>query len=157
MVADSALGRDGQPWFVPDFGSQWRWKVMLAVRVSRLGKSISEKFAMRYVDAMTLLFVPECDDDAAPVLLGCMDGGAVPGQWQPLPDGNDIVTVNDATISLSTLKLNQFVALTSRHTTLKTGDILALEIPGAENHAALQNSKVNLTLNGKPALTFNIK
>ena len=52
------MARNRQPWFVPDFGDNWQWSVALAVRISRLGKCIQPKFASRYYDARTLLWLP---------------------------------------------------------------------------------------------------
>ncbi len=155
MVADSALGRNGQPWFIPDFGSDWRWTAMLALRVGRLGKCISPKFASRYVDAMTLIFVPVCDAPGADVLLGCMDGGAVPGAWQPIQD--PVVCGDLPPVSLTALGADDFIALVSRYVTLKTGDILALPLLGIEERPAMINSRVDMALSGLPALSFNIK
>lgn len=156
MVADSAFGRNGQPWFVPDFGQAWHWKVMLAFRVSRLGKCISAKFAGRYVDAVAPLFVPDCDAPEASVLLGCMDGGAVAGSWKELPLG-EVINVNGHNVALDWTEVCDFVALTSRHVTLKTGDILAVDIPGSEPVTARINDRVEVCINGEKLLGFNIK
>ena len=155
VVADSAIGRDGQPWFVPDFGSEWTWTPMAAFRIGRLGKCISPKFASRYIDGISLMFVPECNAPEASVLLGCMDGAIVPGQWlTPFdriePEGHTAVTPEE-------LGVNDFIAKVSRHTTLKTGDIIALKLPDAAVYQAIRNTKVSLTLNNRPVLAFNIK
>lgn len=154
MIADSAFGRNGQPWFVPDFGTDWQWRPMLAFRVSRLGKCVARKFASRYYDAMTLMFVPMCESPEADVLLGCMDGGAVAGSWIPLAEAIDIDGLNHL---FSEFAIDDFLARASRHTTLKTGDILALEIPGISPEPATLNRRVEMKLNGETVLGFNIK
>lgn len=154
MIADSAFGRNGQPWFVPDFGTEWQWRPMLAFRVSRLGKCVAPKFASRYYDAMTLMFVPRCEAPEADVLLGCMDGGAIVGNWIELTDTIDIDGLG---LSLSNFAIDDFLARVSRHTTLKTGDILALEIPEAAPETASLNRRVEMKLNEKTVLGFNIK
>lgn len=155
LVADSAIGRNGQPWFVPDFGSGWRWKVMLAVRIGRLGKCIASKFARRYFDAMTLLFVPDCDAPEAPVLLGCMDGAIVCGEWSELADVVSVDGVGAA--DFGSFGFENFAALVSRCITLKTGDLLAIDLPEVIWHEAVANSRVAALLNGQRALAFNIK
>ena len=52
--ADSALLKDGKPFFIPDFAADCRCQAELVVRLSRLGKSIPERFAYRYYDAVTV-------------------------------------------------------------------------------------------------------
>ncbi|MDE5901251.1 MAG: hypothetical protein K2H33_07855 [Muribaculaceae bacterium] len=155
MVADSAIGRNGQPWFVPDFGSAWRWKVMVAVRIGRLGKCIAPKFARRYFDSMTLLFVPECDAPEASVLLGCMDGAAVCGSWVDITES---VRVDSAeSVGFHEFGFEALAALVSRCVTLKTGDLLAVDLPDVVWRDALAGCRVNSLLNGTPVLSFNIK
>ena len=48
---DSALLLPGRPLFYPDFGGDWHACLFLAIRINRLGKSVSEKFAPRYYDS----------------------------------------------------------------------------------------------------------
>lgn len=52
--ADSALLKDGKPFFVPDFTNQCDYETELVVRISRLGKNIAPRFAHRYYDAVTV-------------------------------------------------------------------------------------------------------
>ena len=52
--ADSALLKDGKPFFIPDFMGRIDYETEIVVRISRLGKGIPEKFAHRYYDAVTV-------------------------------------------------------------------------------------------------------
>ena len=52
--ADSALLKDRKPFFVPDFMGRIDYETELVVRISRLGKGISQRFAHRYYDAVTV-------------------------------------------------------------------------------------------------------
>ncbi|MDE6028229.1 MAG: hypothetical protein K2G23_09170, partial [Muribaculaceae bacterium] len=45
---DSAMVRSGNPIFLPDFNCSFSGIFYLAVKISRLGKSIAERFATRY-------------------------------------------------------------------------------------------------------------
>ena len=45
--ADSALLKDGKPFFVPDFMGQIDYETEIVVRICRLGKSIPARFAHR--------------------------------------------------------------------------------------------------------------
>ena len=51
--ADSALLKDGKPFFVPDYLGRVDYETELVVRICRLGKGIPERFAHRYYDAVT--------------------------------------------------------------------------------------------------------
>lgn len=136
VIPDSAIGRDSQPWFLPDFGTDWRGYEAVAVRISRLGKGIAPKFADRYVDAITTLWVAEADNVAA---IDFMDGRVVTGKWLPLePDAN----------------ISQHLAMiveVSKYATLKNGDIIAIAIPNSENAINVGKHISN------PYLNFNIK
>jgi len=138
-IADSAVARNGQPWFVPDFGENWRWRRALAFRVSKLGKNVSAGFAGRYVDAMTLLWVAEADNCPA---LDYMDGAVVCGRWLPVDElPQDIVA--------------DLVTVTG-YATIKNGDIFAKILPGPIGKIAV-DTHISLTLNNQEVLKFNLK
>lgn len=52
--ADSALLKAHKPFFVPDFMGRIDYETELVVRICRLGKTIPERFAHRYYDAVTV-------------------------------------------------------------------------------------------------------
>ncbi|MCR5575054.1 MAG: fumarylacetoacetate hydrolase family protein [Bacteroidaceae bacterium] len=54
MKPDSAILRDGKPFFLPDFSKNLQYETEVVVRISRLGKAISKKFVRRYYDAVTV-------------------------------------------------------------------------------------------------------
>ena len=60
LTTDSSVVRDNRPVFLPELSKRWRCDFMVGYLMCRLGKSISEKFAPRYYDMMTLCvrFVP---------------------------------------------------------------------------------------------------
>jgi len=51
---DTALLRNNKPFYYPDFTKELCGELALAFRVCRLGRSISERFAGRYLDAVGL-------------------------------------------------------------------------------------------------------
>ena len=53
-LPDTALLKDGKPFFIPDFADPCTIQGHLVVRICRLGRSISERFAHRYYDAVTV-------------------------------------------------------------------------------------------------------
>lgn len=136
IIPDSAIGRDSQPWFLPDFGSNWHGYEAVAVRISRLGKGILPKFADRYVDAYTTLWVAEADDCHG---IDYMDGRVMTGKWLPI----------ESCDSLQPL-LAQLVEA-SKYATLKNGDIIAAAISETRRPIHVGDHISNSCLN------FNIK
>ena len=54
MKPDSAILKDGKPFFIPDFSNEVHYETELVVRINRLGKNIASRFAHRYYDAVTV-------------------------------------------------------------------------------------------------------
>ena len=54
MKPDSALLRNNDPFYIPDFSSNVHHEIELLVKINRLGKSIHKKFAHRYYDEIGL-------------------------------------------------------------------------------------------------------
>ena len=54
MKPDSAVIQKGKPFFLPDYSKRVEYETELVVRICRLGKNISQRFASRYYDAVTL-------------------------------------------------------------------------------------------------------
>lgn len=173
--ADSALLKDGKPFFVPDWCQRVDYGVELVVRICRLGKCIPERFAHRYYDAVTV----GVSFTAGDVLQGLrsaglpwevatgFDGSAVIGQWvekekfrsvqalrfslevngQPVQQGfsGDMLTGIDG-----------IIACLSRYYTLKTGDILFTGIPVPEVQARIDDHLVGYVEDRK-VLDFKCK
>ncbi len=54
MKPDTALLRNNDPFFIPDFTAQVDYECELVVRIKRVGRSIAQKFAHRYYDEVGL-------------------------------------------------------------------------------------------------------
>lgn len=52
LKPDTALLKDNQPFYYPDFSSDVHYEVEIVLRISREGKHIEEKFAHKYFDAI---------------------------------------------------------------------------------------------------------
>lgn len=89
LIADSAIGRNNHPVFLPDFitadPGAWVVEVMPAVQIGRLGKFIRPKFATRHISAILLAgwVRPATADSAAPITL-LFDGALTRGVEVPL-------------------------------------------------------------------------
>lgn len=138
VVADSAITDYRRPVFLPDFDEQWGGEMYLAVKISRLGKNISEKFAPRYYEEISCCLMPQpltvgkqFQQLQQPTgLITSMDNAAITGAWLPLAElPENHLTIN--ALNLDTIVVDNYrdliaqaVSLASRYATLKTGDII---------------------------------
>lgn len=150
--ADSALLKDGKPFFVPDWAERVDYEAELVVRICRLGKGIPERFAHRYYDAVTVgidFTARDWQEKARQKGLPweiCkgFDGSAVIGEWEELPlafrkeggiqDMHFHLDINGETMQAGCTadmlyRVDELIAYISRFFTLKTGDLLFTGTP----------------------------
>lgn len=133
VMADSALTLPGRPTFIPDLPqvSRWRLQPLMAVKVSRLGKCVSLKFAGRYFDAFTMAFrlVP-CNSDGEPLrgIASVIDFGLTIGEWQPICNEKLMCRFDQAVCEVELIERTaaETVANVSQLATLKIGDVLLI-------------------------------
>ena len=102
MKPDSALLKDSKPFFIPDFCEQVDYETEMVVRICRLGKNISERFAHRYYDAVTVGIDFTARDlqrkfraEGKPwELCKGFDSSAAIGDWVPVEKLGDIQKLN---------------------------------------------------------------
>ncbi len=141
--ADSALLKNHKPFFIPDHLGPIEYETELVVRICRLGKSIPERFARRYYDAVTvgidftareLQQKLRCKGYPWELCKG-FDGAAAVGEWVPVEKFHDIqalrfhLDINEHTVQEGytgdmLFKVDELIAYISRYFTLKTGDML---------------------------------
>lgn len=146
--ADSALLKDRKPFFVPDFMGRIDYEAEVVVRICRLGKSIPQRFAHRYYDAVTLgidftarEMQQELRKKGLPWdLCKGFDGSAAIGEWVDINKFRDIQAINfrlningstvqDACTSEMLYSVDELIAYISRYFTLKTGDLIYTGTP----------------------------
>lgn len=151
--ADSALLKNGKPFFIPDFMGRIDHEAELVVRICRLGKGIPEKFAHRYYDAVTVgvdFTAREVQKKAKDLgrpwtIAKGFDGSAVIGEWVPIARSEERSTfniqdlhfhldINGRTVQTGfsgdmLYKVDELIAYISRFFTLKTGDLLYTGTP----------------------------
>lgn len=146
--ADSALLKPGKPFFIPDFMGRIDYEAEVVVRICRLGKTIPQRFAHRYYDALTLGIDFTARDLQKRLREKGMpwevckgfDGSAAIGQWvdkgrflnlEALPFHLDIngQTVQQGCTADMLFGIDALIAYISQFFTLKTGDILYTGTP----------------------------
>lgn len=146
--ADSSLLKDRKPFFIPDELGTIEYEAEIVVRVCRLGKSISERFASRYYDAVTVGIdftardlLRKLSQQGLPWDMSkSFDGAAVLGEWISKDKFLDIqrlrfhLDVNRETkqercTSDMIYKVDEIISYVSRFFTLKTGDLIYTGCP----------------------------
>ena len=146
--ADSALLKDGKPFFIPDWSERVDYEAELVVRICRLGKGIPARFAHRYYDAVTvgIDFTARDWQEKARAkglpweICKGFDGSAVIGQWVEKEKFRDVqalqfhldingTTVQQGCTSDMLYKIDELIAYISTYFTLKTGDLLYTGTP----------------------------
>ena len=146
--ADSAVLKDHKPFFIPDHMGRIDYETEIVVRISKLGKNISERFAHRYYDAVTVgidftarELQKKLRSEGKPWdLCKGFDGSAALGEWVSIEKFRDIQaihfhldingnTVQEGCTSDMLYRVDQLIAYISQYFTLKTGDILYTGTP----------------------------
>ena len=100
--ADSSLLKDKKPLFLPEELGRIDYETELVVRICRLGKGISQRFAHRYYDAVTVgidftardLQRKLCEAGQPWDLCKGFDGAAAIGEWVPVEKFRDIQAIH---------------------------------------------------------------
>lgn len=163
IMPDSAIVRSGNPFFVPDFDSKFSAFPALAVKISRLGKSVAPKFAHRYYHEVTAAVTIRATnllqklreagmpwDKAAIFDKCCMIGDfkAIDDNWYP--DSIRAVIGSESYTFIETdLKeqIDTVISAISQDNILKIGDIVIIPLtpdgthlkPLIDIHAAINN------------------
>ena len=173
--ADSALLKDGKPFFLPDDLGRVDYETELVVRICRLGKSIPERFAHRYYDAVTVGIDFTARDlqqrfrqQGLPWELSKgFDGSAAIGEWvekekfldvQALRFHLDIngKTVQEGSTNDMLYKIDELISYISRWFTLKTGDLLYTGTPAGVGPVSVDDH-LEGWIEDRKVLQFNVK
>lgn len=160
QVPDSALLTGGRPLFMPEGSDSASLRLMPAVRVCRLGLAVDRRFARRYYDACTIVAL-RLPADGSPVQDTDLvaDSALTVGEWTVFPDSG-VWNIEWGEGDCSTWNISdsfdQAVCAVSQRSTLKTGDIIALDHIGDTRDANIDTRAV-AALNGTRVLNFKIK
>lgn len=176
VKADSTLLKNGKPFFIPTYTNRCIIQYGLIVRISRLGKTISERFAHRYYDAITVgvSFTPidlkeKLQKRNKPIDL-CMniDSSMAIGNFIALNEGicnkpleNCIygISILDKTFCTAikdmTHHIDEIIAFISNYMSFRQGDLLF--IASKDSMQAEIDQHISGFLDNEKILDFNIK
>ena len=173
--ADSALLKDGKPFFVPDHLGRVDYETELAVRICRLGKGIPKRFAHRYYDAVTVGIDFTARDLQERLraagqpweLCKGFDGAAAIGTWVDKDSIGDVqaldfhleingTTVQEGFTGDMIFGVDRIVSFISQFFTLKTGDIVYTGTPAGVGPVSTDDHITGF-LGDRKVLEFNVK
>jgi acylpyruvate hydrolase len=148
MKPDTSILKDGEDFYYPDFTSDLHFECELVLRIDKVGKNISEKFANKYYSTLTL----GIDFTARDLQQLCKKNGL---PWEiaksfehSAPISTNYLSINDLELDNLSFQLvkngqivqsssssemifnfNQLVSYVSKFMTLKSGDLIFTGTP----------------------------
>ncbi len=172
---ESALVKDGKPFFMPDFAERFDYETEIVVRICHVGKNIPERFAHRYYDSLTIGIDFTARDLQARLreqglpweICKGFDGSAVIGNFiskEELPPVDQLhfnLDIDETTVQQGFSgdmihSIDQIIAYASQFFTLKTGDLIYTGTPVGVGPVH-ENQKLEGFLEGKKVLYCKVK
>lgn len=175
LKPDTALIRDDQPFYYPDFSKDIHHEVELVLKINKAGKNIDPAFAHRYYDEIGIGIdftardiQAKCKEKGLPwEKAKAFDGAAPLGRFIPkkeLPDPAGIrfhLAVNGKEVQKGNTKdllfsFDAVVAYVSKFFTLKTGDLIYTGTPEGVGPVNI-GDKLEAWIEDKKLLSFDVK
>ena len=170
MKPETALVKDGKPFFLPDHLGEVHHEIEIVLRIGRNGRHIQPKFALSYVDRVALgidftarNLQEQLKSKGLPwELAKGFDGSAILGEWQEIDPagleqgfaftlkiGDELRQSGQSSDML--FGFAELIAFVSRYFTLKMGDIIFTGTPAGVGPVQIGDHLVG-HLNGRPNL-----
>lgn len=171
---DTALLKDGDPFYHPDFSSDIHHEVELVIKISKMGKKIQEKFARNYFTEIGLGIDFTARDVQSRLkekglpweLAKAFDGSAPIGSFMPI-EGVDLqnihfsLTKNGQVVQQGhtaqmIFSFEQIVSFVSQYFTLKVGDLIYTGTPAGVGKVVI-GDKLEGFIGNQHMLTCEVK
>ncbi len=173
---DTALLRNNDPFYIPSFDGEFVPEFQMVVKINKVGKSVSEKFASRYYDevGVGVNFTPRNARKEAV-------GEGLPWEMHSAFDHSSAVSlkflslaaldrkIGDAKVemqlgdehfcgdySLMRFSVDSIIAELSRMMTLKIGDLIYMGVP-CDVRPVREGDNIRVSLFGEELLNFDIR
>lgn len=148
MKPTTALLKDGQAFFYPDFTNDLHYEGEIVLRIGKNGKKIQEKFAHKYIDAFTIGFDLTARDIQNDLkskglpweLAKGFDGSAIIGNFIKINENINLselkfsILKNDVTVQKGNaadmiFSFERVISFVSQYFTLQQGDLIFTGTP----------------------------
>ncbi|MBK9634668.1 MAG: fumarylacetoacetate hydrolase family protein [Bacteroidetes bacterium] len=148
MKPTTALLKDGQAFFYPDFTNDLHYEGEIVLRIGKNGKKIQEKFAHKYIDAFTIGFDLTARDIQNDLkskglpweLAKGFDGSAIIGNFIKINENINLselkfsILKNDVTVQMGNaadmiFSFERVISFVSQYFTLQQGDLIFTGTP----------------------------
>jgi len=174
MKPDTALLKDNEPFYLPEFSNDIHHEIELVVKISKAGKHIQQEFAKNYYEQVTVGIdftardvQQQCKEKGLPwEKAKAFDGSAPVGKFIEV-DTSQInglafhLEINGETkqqgnTSNMLFSVNAIIAYVSKFVTLKTGDLIFTGTPAGVGPVKI-GDKLRAYLGNQQLLEFEIK
>ncbi|CAL2078116.1 fumarylacetoacetate hydrolase family protein [Tenacibaculum dicentrarchi] len=174
LKPDSAILPKKMPFFIPPFSDDIHYEVEVLVKINKVGKHISSKFAHKYYDEIGLGIdftardvQAKCKEKGLPwEKAKAFDGSAVIGNFYPKEDFNlesisfqlykNDEVAQDGNSETMLWKIDELISYVSQYFTLKKGDVIFTGTPAGVGRV-VENDVLTGVIEGKQAFNIKIK
>ena len=173
---DTAILRNNAPFFYPDFSKDIHHEVELVLRISKNGKSIEEKFADKYYDAIGIGIdftardlQQKAKEKGLPwdIAKGFNGSAPISDRFIPVEEFRNLRDINfrleidgqvkqQGNSSLMLFNFEYIIAYLSKFFTLKTGDLIFTGTPKGVGPVSNGN-RLSAFIEDEKLLEFNVK
>lgn len=174
MKPDTALLKDGNDFYLPDFSDDIHYECELVVKINKVGKNIQEKFAHKYYDQVSLGLdftardlQSKCKEKSHPweIAKAFDNSAAISTQFVSIKELPEQIafeltkngeTVQQGTTADMIFSIDQLIAHVSRFITLKVGDLIYTGTPAGVGSIKVGDKLIG-SLEGKKMFEFEVK
>ncbi|MBL0329960.1 MAG: fumarylacetoacetate hydrolase family protein [Bacteroidetes bacterium] len=175
LKPDTAIIKDNQPFYYPDFSKEIHHEVELVLKINKPGKNIDAQFAHKYYDEIGIGIdftardiQAKCKEKGLPwEKAKAFDGSAPIGKFvdkKKFSDPNNIhfhLNINGKLVQKGNtndllFSFDAVIAYVSKFFTLKTGDLIYTGTPEGVGPVAI-GDKLEAFIENESLLTFEIK
>jgi acylpyruvate hydrolase len=175
MKPDTAILRDGEPFYYPNFSNDVHHEVEVVVKISKMGKNIDAKFAHKYyeeigigIDFTARDVQSKLKSKGLPWELAKAFNGSAPisnfvskSQFADIQNINFKLDINNETrqvgnTELMLFKIDDIIAFVSKYFTLKVGDLIFTGTPHGVS-AVKVGDVLSCYIEGEKMLEFEVK
>ena len=175
LMPDTALVRNNQPFFYPDFSADIHYEVEIVLKFNKVGKNIAPQFAKRYfseigigIDFTARDLQQKCKEKGMPWEISkSFDGAAPISKFVSLENIGDInninfrlelngKTVQNGNTNQMIFPVDKLISYVSKFMTIKIGDLMFTGTPAGVGPVKI-GDRLTAFIEDKKMLDFQIK